>query len=253
MTTERNMAAKYAEINGFVRVANNACLAISQEKDVDKNVKILNDTMESLASDVEVYNQMLAEQEYDKWLASESPVFSAIQQAIIPQIAVKQGKIKDTEIMQVSIATKNVQVDLLAFDEYALDHEVQAFANPDWQLKVDRLCKFISARILRDVENADASKNKVADEAGNVKDLLSNKSIKEIAQSTINGIIEGYTFKTKDVNFLLATAAKHKSGGYKVAADTTKIVMPRKATLVRLITAALHRIITNGEYTPDEK
>ena len=244
------MEERFANMRRLVKEANVA-YADGKIEDAFKAVEELN-------GEVELYNEILRYQEYDKWLAEENPVLTAIKQAIVTQVGIKRSKIKDTGIPQLSLDTdKQVMVDLIAFDDYALDNERQVFALESWRLRVDRVLKFVNARLMRDFRSEDGrSCDKYVSEMleGEGKDLMSNTSLKQFCQDCIDGIIgEGFTFKTKDVRYILGTAARQKSGGLKVATDVKKVVLPRQATLVKLLTSAMYRIVTDGEYEQDVK
>lgn len=250
---EVTMEERYAAMVG---IANDINAAYKDDRIADA-LKM----SETLAADVKEYNELLRKDEYDKWLAEESPVLAAIKQAVVTQVGMSTGVIKDTEIKQVKLnPEKLAQVDLMEFDAFAratYEREVFAIGSKKVGLRFDRAAKFIGARIMRDVRSEDGRTcdKYVSDMLGeDGKDNLSNNSLKQFMQDCVDGILgEGYVFKTKDMRWILAVAASKKSSGFKVAGDIKKTVLPRKATLFNIMTASMYRVITDGEYEVDEK
>lgn len=251
--TEVTMQERYADICATADAINSA---YKDERIVDA----LNMT-EHLTANLKEYNELLRREEYEKWLASESPVLSAIRQAVVTQVGMSVGVIKDTDIKQVKLnPEKLAQVDLMEFDAFAravCEREVFAIGSKKVGLRLDRAAKFIGARIMRDVRSEDGRTcdKYVSDMLGeDGKDNLSNNSLKQFMQDCMDGILgEGYVFKTKDMRWILTVAASKKASGFKSANDIKKTVLPRKATLMNIMTASMYRIVNDGEYEADEK
>lgn len=251
VTVEVTMEERYANMEYAVKEIN----AAYKEERIADALKM----SEKLAAEVKEYNELLREDEYAKWLGDEFPVMAAIKQAVVTQVGMSTGVIKDTDIKQVKLnPEKLVQVDLVEFDAYATKvHETQVMAIESWQLRFERAAKFIGARIMRDVRSEDGRTcdkyvSEMLGEDG--KDNLSNNSLKQFIQDCVDGVVgEGYLVKTKDVRQLLYWASSKKQSGFKSANDIKKTVLPRKATLINMMTATIYRIVNDGEYEFEEK
>lgn len=203
--------------------------------------------LKMLDENIKAYNEVLRFQEYDKFLSTDDPVLSALEQGDITQIVAKRGVIKDTDIQQVSIDNRQVLVDLPELCQYAKRLIV---VSGQWIYRIEAFAKTLSERIAKDVENkvakADIAKNyKISDAAAaleGVKDPLSNKSLKVAGQEICDMIHEGYVFKGKDLNYLLLTMTRQS------AKSRATLVAPRTKTVVKLFTEMMHRMVCEKQY-----
>ena len=205
--------------------------------------------LKTLTECVNNYNEILRHEEYDKFLGTDKAVFYALQQGDITQLAIKRGVVKDTDIQCISVDTKQALVDLCELSDYSGTHG-SLFENGQWIYRIEAFAKTLTERIAKDVENkearADVAKNfKQSDGAKmveGVKDPLSNKSLKVVGQQICDDILAGYTFKGKDLNYLLLTMTR-QSGKTRAT-----LVAPRTKTVVKLFTEMMHRMVCEKQY-----
>lgn len=225
----------YADIAKLIKSINDAFK--------DENLKVAMDGKTKLKGEVSIYNQMLREEEYDKFLAEENPVLSALTQCGIVQMTVKNTKIKDTDIEQVEMGEKSVVVDLVEMGKYA-KHLI--FASGQWVFKAEKFGQSLSMRAMKDMENAEEVKrisasyklSKEAKEIEGRKDPLSNKSLKADAQDICDDILPGFLFKGGHLSYLRQCAVRESSSNLKA------VTMPQKETMFRLMTKVMHFMVT---------
>lgn len=241
-TDEKHMSLeeRKAEIDNLVKDYNAA------SADGDMNATTATRTL--LDEAVSIYNRQLREAEYDKWLSTDTPVLNALKQGKITQLTIKTKK-AEGEPNTLEEGEKGTLVDLIELDKYA-GASRKIFISGQWIHKCGHLAKDLTERIARDVENKEARKIIVNNieltleeaQALNIKDKLSNNSLKKACQMILDDVIEGYIFTGKDLQYVFQTMSRQSSR------ELATLVAPRKNTVVKILTNAMHRIVNAKEY-----
>lgn len=244
---ELTLEERYKEITDAMTAFDNAAKA--------KNVEGMTAAREDLKTMIPEYNKQLRYMEYRKFLASgdETAVLNALKQGSIEQISVKETAPKDETPAVMQVKKRLDCVDLVELNEYA-GVSRHIFVSGQWLYKVDKLGKVLGLRIAKDVESMSGKKaieahydlSAEAQQSLNIKNPLSNNSLKTACQEIVDDIISGYIFKGKDLNFVLLTMTR-------LGKTRGSLVTPRKSTVIRLITEALITIVNDREYTLEIK
>lgn len=240
--TEKHMSLeeRKAEIDEYIKDYN----AASAENDL-ATMTAIKTLLDEAAN---IYNRQLRENEYDKFLATDTPVLNALKQGSIAQLTIKTKK-AEGEPNTLEEGTKNVLVDLIELDKYA-GASRKIFVSGQWIHKCGHLAKDLTERIARDVENKEARKivaNNIEltpeeAQALNIKDKLSNNSLKKACQMVLDDVIGGYIFTGKDLQYVFQTMSRQSSR------ELATLVAPRKNTVVKILTNVMHRIVNAKEY-----
>lgn len=223
------------------------------------DAKELAKLQEDLKTAIEGYNKSLRVQEYDKFLASEAPVYAALKQCKIDQVAQKNKAVEEGEPKQIALnEDKWAIVNLIEFNEYA--KEVKApnlFISGQWVHNIDQWRIALTAFNAGEIEDANGktAMRKLFKEGDvDFSGTISKNKLKETAQIILDQILvnpdadaKPFIFEGKDVAYVKNHAFKASN---KKALGSTA---PRYDTIVALFTRALHRIVTNGNYETEFK
>lgn len=225
----------------------------------DGDAKALATVQEDLKDAINDYNKSLRIQEYDKFLASDAPVYAALKQCKIDQVAQKNKSVEEGQPKQIALnEDKWAIVNLIEFNEYA--KEIKApnlFVSGQWVHNIDQWRIALTAFNAGEIEDAEGSiamKKLFKESDVNFSGKISKNQLKEAAQIILDQIVTNpdtdakpFIFEGKDVAYVKNHAFKASN---KKALGSTA---PRYDTIVALFTRALHRIVTNGNYETEFK
>lgn len=245
-TKALTLEERKAEIDGIIKTYNTAA------DNADLKAMQTNDAL--LQEAVAIYNKQLREAEYEKWLATDAVVLNALRQGNVEQMKIKRVQADENAPTHIELSTRNVLVDLVELNNFAgLSRKI--FVSGQWIHKIESLTKTLTERICKDIENKALQKQVTetmelsaeAQQALNIKDRLSNTSLKAACQMICDDIVEGFTFTGKDLKYILLTMTRQSNK------ERATLVAPRKTTTIKLMTEALHRMVTAKEYGVEYK
>lgn len=242
-----NKETTLAEIKSGISTINKAI--------TDGDLKAKNLAQKNVSELVESFNIVLRQDEYDKWLATETPMRSAIKQGEVTQIALKRIAEKEDgtpEKFELN-EDKKVLVDIREFNDFA-DH--QLYVSGQWIYKIEILAKYLNMRVMEDVENKEGKStvektyfvSKEAQALGfSMAKPTSNASLKSAMQEIVNDIVgDDCLIKNKDVKHMLLCM----TGTGKNVVGLREV---KTTTITGLLTREMHRVINGYEYTLDLK
>ena len=236
------------------------CIANINKAIVDEDAKAKKVNEELLEECIKSYNAELRKKEYDKWLATDTPVLTALKQGAVDQIKRKNVKGKDGAPDKVEIGKTWEVADLIELNEYT---EEKIFVSGQWVHRIslwNNALKSWKAKDLGDINGVHAMKDLIKslerDEdvaaeftfSGNISKNLLIKTGQIIVDNIVvnpDADAKPFTFEGKDVEYIaLAFKASRK--------DILQYASIRDNTCIKMFTRAMHRIVTGGTYKAEE-
>lgn len=236
------LSEKLVKINEEIVKANNAIDA----KDFE-GIKTAKTEAEKLISEYNDENKKLL---FDGFLSTENAFLEALKEPFYEEKTLKTKVDSKTEKESVELGTKECLVNLNELEEYSSTK--QLCVDGQWKYKLEKLCKLMAKRIMKDVEaKCEGFEKLYKISADGNKVELPNPTSNAQTTKAIQSIVDGIIFEdNKGVNTYKVIAKDVKYIEYLMSTSGKKgaIKAPSASTMLKLITKMLHRIVTNGSY-----
>ena len=238
----------------------NEILAVINKAIIDEDVSTKKANEELLEECIKSYNAELRKKEYNKWLSTENPVLTALQQGKVDQIKRKNVKGKEGAPDKVETTDTWAVVDLIELKDYA---DRNLFVSGQWIQRIslwNNALKAWKSKDLGDINATHAMKDFIKslerDEdvevnftfSGTISKNLLIKTGQIIADNIVmnpDADAKPFIFEGKDVEYVaLAFKPSRK--------DILQYAAIRDNTCITMFTRAMHRIVTGGTYTVEE-
>ncbi|MEG1562324.1 MAG: hypothetical protein RR365_01105 [Bacteroides sp.] len=237
-----------ADVETAVTEANKAILTDSF-KAIGGAKKTVNDVLG-------LYNAAVQEEEFSRLYATEDPMLEAIKKLELPTLSVGFKPDKDTGIEQGSVRDSSSIINLISFED---NSEVPVVPNGQWRYMTEKFAYLMTLRANADIGNNNVdvkSKWKYIDTKSRDVDLgatpTSTTQMTIQLQKIVDAILfmdngkgeNEYKVLKKDVQYILYTMCGRGKKPLSVS-------MPKRDTMVVLITQVLHRLVMGLSYTAE--
>lgn len=224
---------------------------LGDRNSTDKEKSKMKDALQNAVNE---FNVEVRNVDFDTFLGTENPMYSACLACFHTFATLKITKDKVTNVEEASIGTKKEVVDLKALERY--NKEQQLANNGQWPFWVARFAQLLTGSAVKDV-GADYERFKtkyaISTTAENVqfkaKNPVSNTSMAETLQEIVDAIVfvdngKGLnTLKVKNCDAKYVHSAFTKDSNKGVGLDTKSA-----SQMEKVITKMIHHLITGDPY-----
>lgn len=216
-----------------------------------KNFEAIQKADAEIVKDTKEYAEVAQAICFERFDATEKPMYEAIKTLMFTALRVKEVANKDSGIVQREVIEAERQIDLLKFDK---TRKESAAHDPMWQYKIQRFNQLLALRAAQELKIDPKSisdsfyMSEKAKELDMGKTPASNTQILKLLQECVDAIIyeEGehgnvYKASSKDVAYLLMIYTKKGKKALTAA-------VAKHGAMRGFIAEICHRIITDKAY-----
>lgn len=228
------------------------------------SVKLIDKARIDAQASVDEYNDAFMNQLFDKFLNAENPVLEAVKAGYWRKMRLVTKTVDDTQCVEIGYSS--AVIDLVRLDKAAGDAHIMQKAS--WQIVAEKLAYQYAMRATKDIGGDVDRMRRLYDVSEYARDdrhfwedgkrpadPTSNKQLIAVTQKALDAILymqdgekEHNTLRVNshDLSYILYTAFKKGKEGLSVA-------MPRKGTIIAILTEVAYRLVNGLAYTSEYK